>query len=109
MQQDPEMFEAKNLMWEVFSNKMSPPEEAQMMIKRLEKGADVRERRSYVEGVPMPEVHESAIVLRVGLTFMPGADKPQVTRDEQKNMACGEPDQVRLLPQAGPYGPQLTV
>ncbi len=67
------------------------------MLKRFEKRADERERRTYVEGVMMPEVDENAAVPRIGITFLPGADKPQVTRLEQIGMAGQEPDQMEAI------------
>lgn len=63
------------------------------MVKYLEKRADERIRRTYIEGVAMPFVDEQAVFLRVGLTFLPGADNLQVTRQEQSNIAGSIPDQ----------------
>ena len=85
--------QANNQVWEDIANKLLPPEESEIMLKRFEKRADERVRRTYVEGVPMSEVDESAAVPRIGLTFLPGADKPQVTRLEQISMAGHEPEQ----------------
>jgi len=90
---DPGMLREMNLVMEDISNKTMPPEETDMMIKRLEKRADSRQQRSYVAGEPMAEVLPEAVVLRVGLTFLAGADKPQVTRYEERDMAGGKPDQ----------------
>ena len=50
-----------------------------------------------MEGVMMPEVDEQAPVPRIGLTFLPGADKPQVTRLEQISMAGLQPEQKDAL------------
>lgn len=84
---------ANKSLFEDMANKAMPPEESEYMVKRLEKRADGRVQRTYFEGVPLKEVQESAIVLKVGLTFLPGADLPQVNRTEQTNMAGEEPDQ----------------
>lgn len=84
---------AKHNVYEDIANKSLPPEGSEWMIKRLEKRADERLQRTYVEGVPLNQVFESAMVLDVGLTFLPGADKPQVTRIEQQDMAGQEPEQ----------------
>lgn len=84
---------AKHNVYEDIANKSLPPEGSEWMIKRLEKRADERLQRTYVEGVPLNQVYESAMVLDVGLTFLPGADKPQVTRIEQQDMAGQEPEQ----------------
>lgn len=91
------VMEANLQVWEDIANKLLPPEESEMMLKRLEKGADERVRRTYIEGQPMTEVDENAATPRIGLTFLPGADKPQVTRLEQIGMAGQEPDQKDAL------------
>ena len=85
--------QANNQVWEDIANKLLPPEESELMLKRFEKRADEKVRRTYMEGVMMPEVDEHAPVPRIGLTFLPGADKPQVTRLEQISMAGQEPEQ----------------
>jgi hypothetical protein len=80
----------KNRVWEEIANKLLPPEQSEQMVKRLEKRADERIRRTYVEGNPLAEVDGSAPVPRIGLNFLPGADKPQVTRLEQTGMTGDE-------------------
>ena len=83
----------RNRAMEDMVERQLPPEEIGMMIQRLEKRADQREQRTYVEGVAMADVHESAITPSVGLTFLPGADSPRVARYEQTNMTSEVPDQ----------------
>ncbi len=85
--------QAKNQIWEDIANKSLPPEASQSIIKALEKQGNNGFQRTYTGGVAMQELQESAPVLRVGLVFLPGADKPQVARTEEKKMAGGEPDQ----------------
>jgi hypothetical protein len=85
--------QAKDRVWEGIANKLLPPEESELMIQRLEKKADSRQRRTYIEGVPSAELQENAPVLTVGLTFLRGADKPQVNRNEQNDMTGLGPDQ----------------
>ena len=87
------VLEVRQRVWEDIANKMLPPEESELMVKLLEKGPDERSQITYIEGVMQPHLDENAPVPTVGLTFLPGADKPQVTRLEQTNMAGGEPDQ----------------
>jgi hypothetical protein len=84
---------AKDRVWEGIANKLLPPEESELMIKRLEKKADEKQTRTYVEGFPSAEFHPNAPVLAVGLTFLRGADKPQVNRYEQNDKSQGDPDQ----------------
>ncbi|KAL8743476.1 MAG: hypothetical protein Q9190_004176 [Brigantiaea leucoxantha] len=85
--------EARNTVYEDIANKQLPPEASELMLERLEKSADERLQRTYVGGNPMAEIHEGAVTLSVGLTFLAGADKPQVARREQTNMARKAPDQ----------------
>jgi hypothetical protein len=89
--------QANTQVWEEIANKLLPPEESELMLKRFEKSVDERIRRTYVEGVMLRDVDENAAVPRIGLTFLPGADKPQVTRLEQISMAGQEPDQKEAI------------
>lgn len=56
----------------------------------------------------MEEVMNSAPVLTVGLKFLPGADKPQVSRTEQINMEGKEADQRDTLWRVATAGSLLT-
>jgi len=95
--------------WDEFANKSLPPEETELMIKRLEKRADERIQRSYAEGQFLDQVVEGAVVLRVGIVFMPGANKPEVTRQEQIDMSGQEPDQKDGLWRVNTAGLLLSV
>ena len=92
-----DLLKAKDQVWESLANKMLPPEESEFMATRLEEQNDARTKRTYVQGLPTSQVFEPAITISVGLTFMPGADKPQVTRFEQGSMTPGPPDQKNAL------------
>jgi hypothetical protein len=92
-----DLLRAKDLVWESLANKTLPPEESEMVMRRLEKKADAPTLRSYVEGHPTSHVIESAIVVSVGLTFMPGADKAQVARFEQGVLTNDQPDQKSAM------------
>lgn len=85
--------QANKTLWEEWANKSTPTEDSEWMVKVLEKQADGRLRRTYMEGVPLNDVEESAITLNVGLTFLAGADKPQVNRLEEQSMSSKEPNQ----------------
>lgn len=63
------------------------------MVKLLEKHADGRLRRTYLEGRALNDVDDTAMTLSVGLTFLSGTDKPKVNRLEQDFMNNKEPDQ----------------
>lgn len=78
--------------WENIANRVLLPEELELMLKRFEKRADERVRRTYVEGQAMQEVDESAVVPLVDMTFLLGTDKPQVIQVEQIGMAGHKPD-----------------
>lgn len=78
-------------------NKTLAPEQTDFMIQKLERKADPRVRKTYANGLALEDVQDSAPVLTVGLTFLPGADKPQVTRSEQINMEGKEADQKDAL------------
>lgn len=84
---------ANNSLYEELANKQRPLEDSAYMVKSLEKGVDASIQRTYLNGMAMLEVYDTAVVLKVGLVFLPGADRPQVNRIEQTNMAGKEPDQ----------------
>jgi hypothetical protein len=84
---------ARLTVWDGIANKQLPPEETDMMIRLLEKRAEKRIVQTWIEANPSTDLHEAAITLRVGLTFMPGADRPQVNRLEQQDMSGQKPDQ----------------
>ncbi|KAL8897054.1 MAG: hypothetical protein Q9207_007413 [Kuettlingeria erythrocarpa] len=73
---------AKSDAYVEYTDKTLAPEQTDFMIRSLESKADLRLKRTYVNGQPMEEVQSSAPVLTVGLKFLPGADKPQVSRTQ---------------------------
>ncbi|KAF1982218.1 hypothetical protein K402DRAFT_210702 [Aulographum hederae CBS 113979] len=101
--------QARDTVWDAFGNKSLPPEETSLMIRRLEKRADERIQRTYAAGQALGEVREGAVVLRVGITFMPGADKPQVNRLEQTSATGREPDQKDSLWRVNTAGSLLSI
>ena len=104
----PKALKAKNDAYVDYTNKTLVPEQTDFMIQQLERKADPRLRRTYENGVPLDEVVPSAPVLTVGLTFLPGADKPQVNRSEQINMEGKEADQKDALWRVTTAGSLLT-
>ncbi|KAL9620650.1 MAG: hypothetical protein Q9160_004786 [Pyrenula sp. 1 TL-2023] len=98
----------RNRLWTEIANKYIPPEETDLMVRRLEKRADRSFQRTYIEGVPISEVQEAAPVLKVALNFLPGADKPQVNRIEETNMSSGTPDPKTALWRVATAGALLT-
>ena len=78
--------EARNTWLEDMTNKLMPPEETDLIVQRLVRKTDEHFRRTYIRGVVAGKVDESALVLNIGLSFLPGADTPQVNRLEQTDM-----------------------
>jgi hypothetical protein len=84
-------------------------EDPAQMIKRMEKVADRSFRRTYVMGSPAREVHENAPVVKVGIAFLPGCDRPAVTQIEQLNMMPNrQPDQQNAVWRVNTAGNLLT-
>ncbi|KAF2676644.1 hypothetical protein K458DRAFT_424613 [Lentithecium fluviatile CBS 122367] len=78
--------------------KSSYAEDASQIIMRLHVAADRRLKRSYVSGRPARDYYESAPVIKVGIVFLPGVDKPTVTQLEQEMlMADYKPDQLSAV------------
>ncbi|KAF1808585.1 hypothetical protein P152DRAFT_462310 [Eremomyces bilateralis CBS 781.70] len=83
----------KEVIWNMISNKALSQAETTNMLSSLAK-ADTAVRKTFATGLgPLDKVYPSVPVLAVRLTFLPGADKPQVNRLEQVGMVAGEPDQ----------------
>ena len=87
------ILEAKNGFADELANKQLPSEETDLWVQRLERQTDEQFCITYRRVLPLDEVLDWALVLKVGLMFLPGADKLQVTRLEQIGMAGREPDQ----------------
>lgn len=87
------MRRTKDIIYEQIANNQFPMEESESIVRCLEIRSDVCVRQTYSDGKRVSELSETALIPRVGLTFMPGADTPQVNRMEQIGMACTTPDQ----------------
>jgi hypothetical protein len=78
--------------------KSSYAEDASEIMSRLHVAADRRVKRSYVSGRPARDHYESAPVIKVGIVFLPGVDRPTVTQLEQEMlMADYKPDQLNAV------------
>jgi hypothetical protein len=99
---------AKSDAYAAYTNKVLALEQTDFMIQQLERKADLRLQRTYVNGIALEEVTSSAPVLSVGLIFLPGADKSQVNRSEQINMEGKEADQKDALWRVSTAGSLLT-
>lgn len=108
VQRDHDVVQARNTWFNDLTNKLLPPEQTELMVKRLSKQADEQFGRTYVRGVQTGGVDESAIVIDVGLSFLPGADKPQVNRLEQVDMTGKPPHQKDAMWRVYTAGSLLT-
>ncbi|ORY07296.1 hypothetical protein BCR34DRAFT_603955 [Clohesyomyces aquaticus] len=70
-------------------------EDAAQIIQRLQMAADQKLKRTYISGIPAQDNYEAAPVIKVGIVFLPGVDRPTVTQQEQ-DMLMGDykPDQM---------------
>jgi hypothetical protein len=93
----PDFFLLRNRAKEYISDELFSLDESEDTVKYLEKWSNENLKRTYVEGVPVLVVDKSAAVPSVGLTFLLGADPPQVVRHEISNIAGIEPDQKSAL------------
>ena len=69
-----------------------PPERLQWL-QYFERSPDATIQKSYHKGNILPEVDQSAAVIRIGITFMAGGDKPSVTAAEVSKISDAKPDQ----------------
>ncbi|KAF2478283.1 uncharacterized protein BDR25DRAFT_348549 [Lindgomyces ingoldianus] len=58
-------------------------EDASQIIQRLQMAADQKLKRSYISGIPALDNYDTAPVIKVGIVFLPGVDRPTVTQLEQ--------------------------
>jgi hypothetical protein len=87
------MQRTKDIIYEQIADNQFPMEETEFVVRCFGKRADASARQTYVDGKRVNEVSEAAITPRIGMTFMAGADTPQVNRMEQVGMARKNPDQ----------------
>ncbi|EXJ77115.1 hypothetical protein A1O3_10273 [Capronia epimyces CBS 606.96] len=71
----------------------SPFEGYDLLVKAFEKTVKGNLRASFKDGIRLAEVDDEAIRPKIGITFLPGADTPQVNQMEQIQMTNLEPDQ----------------
>jgi hypothetical protein len=92
-QRDLGLQHSKERIYEELANKQFPLEESALIVRQFEKSADRNVRATFFNGVRAQETSDDAVEPRVGLTFMAGADTPQVNRMEQIGMTQSKPDQ----------------
>jgi hypothetical protein len=75
------------------AEKQFPPEDSELIVKAFEKTYIGHSRATYYDGIRIQEASDGVIEPRIGITFMPGADTPQVNMMEQIDMTQKTPDQ----------------
>lgn len=60
------------------AEKQFPPEESELIVKAFEKTYIGHSRATYYDGIRIQEASDGVVEPRIGITFMPGADTPQV-------------------------------
>lgn len=69
-------------------------EDVSQMMQRLEMAADRNFKRTYIRAAPAKDLFDHAPVIKVGIVFLPGVDRPTVTKLEQLLlMVDNQPDQ----------------
>lgn len=71
----------------------TPFEGYDLLVKAFEKTVRGNLRASFQDGIRLAEVVDGTITPKVGITFLAGADTPQVNQMEQISMSRLEPDQ----------------
>jgi hypothetical protein len=92
-QRDLGLQHSKERIYEELANKQFPLEESALIVRQFEKSVDGNVRATFFNGVRAQEISDNAVEPRIGLTFMAGADTPQVNRMEQIGMTQSQPDQ----------------
>jgi len=87
------MQRTKDIIYERIADNQFPMEESEIAVPCFGTRADTSARQTYVDGKRVSKVSEGAVTPRIGMTFMAGADTPQVNRMEQVGMARNPPDQ----------------
>ena len=91
------MQRTKDIIYEQIANSQFPIEESDFVIRCLEKRADATVRQTYHNGKRLNDISETAVIPKIGMTFMAGADAPQVNRMEQVGMINNMPDQKNAI------------
>jgi hypothetical protein len=91
------MQRTKDIIYEQIANNQFTSEESDFMVRCLEKTVDASVRQTYFGEKRIRDISESAVVPKIGMKFMAGADTPQVNRIEQVGMTHKTPDQKSAI------------
>lgn len=92
-QRDNGMQNARALIYEELAEKMHAYEALEIVVRGFEKRVDEKVRATFFDGIRAREASSSAVEPKIAMTFMAGADLPQVTQQEQVQMTQRQPDQ----------------
>jgi hypothetical protein len=67
-------------------NHYAPYEGYDLLIKTFEKTVNCSVKATFQDGTRLAEIREEAVKPKTGLTFLPGADTPQVNQMEEIQM-----------------------
>jgi hypothetical protein len=87
------MQRTKDHVYEQIADNQFPMEESEFVVRCFGTSTGSSARQTYVDGKRVSEVFQGAVTPRIGITFMAGADTPQVNRMEQVGMTRNPPDQ----------------
>jgi hypothetical protein len=93
VQRDNGMQKARVLIYEELAEKMHAYETLEIVMRGFEKRVDEKVRATFFDGIRAREASPSAVEPKIAMTFMAGADLPQVTQREQIQMTQRQPDQ----------------
>ncbi len=91
------MQRSKDIIYEQIADNQFPLDESDFIVGCLKRRSDASVRQTYHEGKRVNEIPETAAKPRIGITFMAGADTPQVNRMEQLDMTNKTPEQKSAL------------
>lgn len=92
-QHDHEFRDQQEDLLDRLSNHYAPYEGYDLIIKTFERTGNGSVKATFQDGTRLAEVREEAAKPKIGLTFLPGADTPQVNQMEEIQMTQTTPDQ----------------
>lgn len=79
--------------WLMTAKDAAFPPNHEAWLKAYERSPDTPLRQTYVRGIVQPDIDPGAPVIKIGLIFLEGADKPSVTHAEMKGETKDAPNQ----------------
>lgn len=91
------MQRSKDIIYEQIANNQFPMEESESIVRDLEKRADGSIRQTFYNGKRVNDISDTAVIPKIAMAFMAGADTPQVNRMEQVGMTSSTPNQKNAI------------